>query len=29
MDYWMKLGEQNMKAWQDLFKTRGDDKKDG
>lgn len=19
MDYWMKLGEQNMKAWQDMF----------
>jgi polyhydroxyalkanoate synthesis repressor PhaR len=28
MDYWMKLGEQNMKAWQDLFKTTGDKKND-
>ncbi len=29
MDYWMKLGEQNMKAWQDLFKPSGGHKKDG
>jgi len=29
MDYWMKLGEQNMKAWQDLFQPGGNKKKDG
>ena len=28
MDYWMKLGEQNMKAWQDMFNARSDRKKD-
>lgn len=30
MDYWMKLGEQNMKAWQDMFTsaTKDKDKKD-
>ena len=28
MDYWMKLGEQNMKAWQDMLKASGARKKD-
>lgn len=28
MDYWMKLGEQNMKAWQDMFSSR-EQEKDG
>ena len=28
MDYWMKLGEQNMKAWQDLLNTGTGRKKD-
>jgi polyhydroxyalkanoate synthesis repressor PhaR len=28
MDYWMKLGEQNMKAWQDMFTSATKDKKD-
>ena len=28
MDYWMKLGEQNMKAWQDMFKPGGKNGKD-
>jgi polyhydroxyalkanoate synthesis repressor PhaR len=28
MDYWMKLGEQNIKAWQDMF-TPGKRDKDG
>jgi polyhydroxyalkanoate synthesis repressor PhaR len=23
MDYWMKLGEQNMKAWQEMFNPSG------
>jgi polyhydroxyalkanoate synthesis repressor PhaR len=23
MDYWVKLGEQNIKAWQDMFKPGG------
>jgi polyhydroxyalkanoate synthesis repressor PhaR len=27
MDYWMKLGEQNMQAWQDVFKPAGEDDK--
>ena len=27
MDYWMKLGEQNMKAWQDMFTSATKDKK--
>ena len=27
MDYWIKLGEQNMKIWQDMFKGSPDDKK--
>ncbi len=26
MDYWMKLGEQNMKAWQDMFTSATKDK---
>lgn len=28
MDYWMKLGEQNMKAWQDMFSPGGRKKDD-
>jgi polyhydroxyalkanoate synthesis repressor PhaR len=28
MDYWMKLGEQNMKAWQEMFTSATKDKKD-
>jgi hypothetical protein len=28
MDYWMKLGEQNMKAWQDMFNPGGRKKDD-
>lgn len=28
MDYWMKLGEQNMKIWQDMFNASGAGKKD-
>lgn len=28
MDYWMKLGEQNMKAWQDIFSSTAQRKKD-
>ena len=28
MDYWIKLGEQNMKAWQDMFASTGPRKKD-
>ena len=28
MDYWMKLGEQNMKAWQDIFTATSGRKKD-
>ena len=27
MDYWMKLGEQNIKAWQDMFNPPGGRKK--
>lgn len=27
MDYWMKLGEQNMKIWQDMFSATGGRKK--
>lgn len=26
MDYWMKLGEQNIKAWQDMFNPGGNRK---
>jgi hypothetical protein len=26
VDYWMKLGEQNMKLWQDMFKAAGNKK---
>jgi polyhydroxyalkanoate synthesis repressor PhaR len=26
VDYWMKLGEQNLKLWQDMFKSAGGDK---
>ncbi len=29
MDYWMKLGEQNMKIWQDMINTGKDAKEDG
>ena len=29
MDYWMKLGEQNMTIWQDMFNASKDNKKDG
>lgn len=29
MDYWMKLGEQNMKLWQDMFNASGETKKEG
>ncbi len=29
MDYWMKLGEQNMKLWQDMINTGKDAKEDG
>ncbi len=28
MDYWVKLGEQNMKLWQDMMSSSGDSKKD-
>ena len=28
MDYWMKLGEKNMKAWQDIFSSGRHKKKD-
>ena len=27
MDYWVKLGEQNMKLWQDMLSTSGERKK--
>ncbi len=27
MDYWVKLGEQNMKIWQDMLSTSGERKK--
>lgn len=27
MDYWVKLGEQNMKLWQDMIGAAGDKKK--
>ena len=27
MDYWMKLGEQNVKLWQDMFNASGETKK--
>ena len=27
MDYWVKLGEQNMKLWQDMLSTSSDRKK--
>ena len=26
VDYWMKLGEQNLKLWQDMFKSAGGNK---
>jgi len=29
MDYWMKLGEQNMKIWQDMFNASKESKKEG
>lgn len=29
MDYWVKLGEQNMKIWQDMFNASDNTKKDG
>jgi len=29
MDYWVKLGEQNMKLWQDMFDASKGSKKDG
>lgn len=29
MDYWAKLGEQNMKLWQDMFTGQKGSKKDG
>jgi len=29
MDYWMKLGEQNMTIWQDMFNASKENKKDG
>lgn len=29
MDYWMKLGEQNIKAWQDILKASDESKKRG
>lgn len=29
MDYWMKLGEQNIKAWQGMIKPDSGGKKDG
>ena len=28
MDYWMKLGEQNIKTWQEIFKASGGRKKE-
>jgi len=28
MDYWMKLGEQNMKLWQDMLAASRGRKKD-
>ena len=28
MDYWVKLGEQNMKLWQDMISKAGGSKKD-
>ncbi|MGB5564660.1 MAG: polyhydroxyalkanoate synthesis repressor PhaR [Sedimenticolaceae bacterium] len=29
MDYWVKLGEQNMKIWQDMFNASNKSKKSG
>ena len=29
MDYWVKLGEQNMQIWQDMFNASNETKKDG
>lgn len=29
MDYWMKLGEQNMQIWQDVFNASKDAEKEG
>jgi polyhydroxyalkanoate synthesis repressor PhaR len=29
MDYWVKLGEQNMQIWQDMFNASNKTKKDG
>ena len=28
MDYWMKLGEQNMKIWQDMFNASKESKQE-